>query len=392
MISLHSALLKGYKIKVTALDILTGKQGIQHTLSSESEVSAEDLILFVGSNSAAPLIIWTDSSFKLLKFNLIGTKHVASIIINNAGREATKRITVHAPQTTNSPPHFLVHYHSISSHWAEVYHVDVASGTAKKAYSLPEIGSLGAFSCSTEGDKVYFTRHTDFEISLLSSTSSDVVQSWSIRPKSHGGLADPQGIKHAVSEVVSKGPSSFAVRSALTLSSGDWELVRNGDPVWLRPESLAGTVAAAWVELTQEESLAQELAAESHIGLSGAYLHRFRRHSRDIVTYLPGWIEALPDRIMGMFVRSKEGQQDQALNQNSFGFKKIVVVATEHGRLAAKARYYGTLKLWILQLARNGKYFILRSKVALSKPAAWKGNSCASKHSQVIFCSISPAV
>ena len=366
MISLHPALLKGYKIQVRTLDLLTGKPGTQHTLSSESEVSAEDSILYIGSNSAAPLIVWTDSSFKVLKFNLIGTKHVGSININSEGREATKKISIHAPRAAGSPPHFLVHYQSISSHWAQVYHIDTASGTAKKAYSLPEIGSIGAFSSSTEGDKVYFTRHTEFEIFLYSSIAPDPIQSWPIRPKSHGGLAHPQGIMHAVSEVVPKGPSSFAVRSALTLSSGDWELIRNGDPVWLRSESLAGTVAAAWVELTQEESLAQELATESDSGLLGAYVHRFRRHVGDIVTYFPGWIEALPRWTMGFIFSGKEGQRDQALSHDSFGFRKIIIVATEHGRLAALDTGNQGNVLWnikVVDLAAGQKWQVQHVKV-----------------------------
>ena len=228
------------------------------------------------------------------------------------------------------------------------------------------MGSHGAFSSSTEGEKVYFTRYTEYEISLMSSTASDPIQSWSIRPKSHGGLADPQCVMHAVSEVASKGSSSFAVRSALTLSSGDWELVKNGDPVWLRSESLAGTVAAAWIELTQEESLAQELAEESHNGIIGAYVHRVSRHTRDIVTFLPGLLEALPDRVMGLFAGGKEAQQDQALNQDSFGFKKIVIVATQQGRLAALDTGIQGKVLWNIKavdLAAGQKWQVLHIKV-----------------------------
>ena len=366
VISLHPALLKGYKIQVKTLDLLTGKPRSQHTLSSESEVSAEDSVLWIGSNTAAPLIVWTDNSFKVIKFNLVGTKHVGSININSEGRETTKKISVHAPRTASSSPHFLVHYQSISSHWAEVYHVDTASGAAKKAYSLPEIGSVGAFSSSTEGGNVYFTRHTDFEIFLYSSTAPDPVQSWSVRPKSHGSLADPQGIMHAVSEVVPKGPSSFAVRSALTLLSGDWELVRNGDPVWLRAESLAGTVAAAWVDLTQEESLAQELATESDSGLLAAYVHRCKRHVGHIITYLPSWIENLPRWIMGLVLNSKAGQQDQTLNKDNFGFRKIVIVATEHGRLAALDTGNQGNVLWNIKavdLAADQKWQVQHVKV-----------------------------
>ena len=331
-ISVHSALLKGYKIRTTSLDISTGKRGAQHTMSSD-EVPTLDSILFIGSNAVTPLLIWADNSFKVLKVNVIGTKHVATVNVAS-NKETIEKVTVHAPRSINTPPHFLVHYQAASFHWAEVYHVD-PSGTVKRAYSLPEVGGIGAFSASSEDGKIYFTRNTDFEISLWSSISENVIQSWPIRPKSHGGLVDPQGVAHAVSEVRSRKPSGFAVRAALTLPSGDWELIRNGEADWLRSESLAGIVAATWVDLTVQPSLAQELAAESHQGVVEAYIHRCRRHARDVVTYLPGWIEALPERIIALFSSGKDSQQDQALKQDSFGFSKIVVVASGQGRLAA---------------------------------------------------------
>lgn len=333
-LSFHSALLKGLKIKVTALNMSSGQQVSQQTLSSENEVTNKESILFVGSGSATPLLIWTDSSLKVIKVNVIGTKHVASINVVNSNKEAIKQIKVHAPQATGSPPHFLVHYQSLSSHWAEVYHVDAVSGAVTRAYDLPKLGGLGGFSSSTENEKIYFTRHTEFETILLSSSSESVIRSWAVRPKSHGGLADPQDIIHAASEVVAKGASSFAVRSALTLQSGDWELIRNGDPLWLRSESIAGIVAASWVELNQAESLAQELAAESHSGPLGAYFYRFRRHTRDFVTYFPGFVENLPKRIMGIFTGSKGDEQRQSPDKDTFGFKKMIIVATEQGRLA----------------------------------------------------------
>ena len=361
-ISLHSAILKGYKIKVTSLDISNGQQISQHTLSSENEVTDEKSILFVSSNTAAPLLIWTDTSFKVIKVNILGTKHIASINIVNNRKEAIRGITVHAPRTTGSPQHFLVQYQSASSHWAEVYHVNAASGAVSKTYDLSELGGIGAFSCSTEGDQIYFTRHTDFEVTLLSSTSDAPIQSWPIRPKSHGGLADPQGVTHAVSEVASKGSLGFAVRSALTLPSGDWELVRNGDPVWLRSESIGGIVAAAWLELSLPESLAQALATETHSGILGAYTHRFRRHAKDVVTYLPGFIETLPEQVMGIFGGPKENEEDHSLDRDSFGFKKMVIAATERGRLA------------VLDTSKQGKVIWNIKAVDIAADQKWQVN------------------
>lgn len=364
-ISLHSALLKGYKIKVTALDVVTGKQGIQHTLSSEGEVISEDSILFVGSKAASPLLIWTDKAFKVIKVNIVGTKHIASLNVAQDD-EAIEKIQVHAPDILDAPAHFLVHYQAAISHWAEVYHIDPSTGAATKAYSLPKVKAVGAFSPSTEGSKVYFTRHTDFEVTLVSSTSNEVLSTWPVRPKSHGGLTHPQGVLHATSEVVSKGSTSFAVRSALALSSGDWELVRNGDPVWIRPESLAGAVAAAWVDLERADGLAEELAAEAHGGLLGAYIHRLRRHIREFVTYFPGWIEALPSTIIKAISGEQVSSASRSGQRDSFGFDKVVLVATERGRMISLQTGRQGNVLWnikAIDLPQHQKWRVLDMEV-----------------------------
>ena len=334
-ISLHSALLKGFKIKVIALDPVTGKETGQNTLSSDSEVASEGSILFVGANSAAPLLVWTDKTFKILKVNTIGTKHITTVNIVNDGAEDIEKISVHAPRTIKAQPHFLVHYQTAKSHWAQVYHVDLSDGSVTKAYDLPRVGGQGAFSTSTEYANVFFTRNTDFEVSLVASVSHGILGRWPVRPKSHGGLADPEGISHAVSEVVSKGETTYAVRSALTLTSGNWELIRNGDPVWIRPEGLTGVVAAAWADLAEEaQDLAQNLAMEGHQNVFAAYEHRVRRHVRDL-QHLPAWLQSIPTRVMASFLSTQPTTLEEGLHRDSFGFRKIVIAATDHGRLVA---------------------------------------------------------
>ena len=333
-VSLHSTLLKGYKIKVTELDSSTGRQTSQHTLSSDGEVTSENSILLLSAKPTSPLLVWTDKALKTLKINVIGTRHVSSVNIAQSTDHPIENIIVHASRTADAKAHFLVHYQAAKSHWAEVYHVDPASGGVEKAYDLSQVGGLGAFSTSTLGDTIYFIRNTDFEVTLVSSDSNDFLGQWLVRPKSDGGLIDPQGVSHAVSEVVSRGASNFAVRSALALPSGDWELVRNGDPVWVRPESLAGVIAAAWVDLVEAEDLAQELAAEGHSSVTKAYAHRVKRHVRDL-QHFPAWVQALPNRLVGSFTGGEARSQDQGLHRDSFGFRKIVIVATDKGRLAA---------------------------------------------------------
>jgi len=55
-VSLQPSLLKGYKIKVTVLDARTGQQTKHQILSSENDISTPESVLFVGSNTASPLL------------------------------------------------------------------------------------------------------------------------------------------------------------------------------------------------------------------------------------------------------------------------------------------------------------------------------------------------
>ena len=262
---------------------------------------------------------------------MIGTKQVTTLTVPSRNGESVEKIIVHAPRSPTANPHFLGHFQGADSHWAEVFHLGIET---KKVYDLPRLGGKGAFSTSSQGSEVYFTRHTAFENILASSTGPSILSHWDVRPKSHGGMVDPQDISHAASEVIFRGGSTYAVRSALTLPSGDWELIRNGDPYWVRPEGLTGVVAAAFVEIPKEENLAEELAAESHRGVIAAYVHRVRRHARDL-QHFPSWAQALPARVLGSFLRDSTVSQDQGLRRDGFGFHKLVIVATEHGRLAA---------------------------------------------------------
>ncbi|MCJ1473890.1 hypothetical protein MMC13_002545 [Lambiella insularis] len=349
-ISLRSTSMLGINPRYTILDIVTGKQSAQATLAAEGATSSKESLLFMGANSAAPILVWADRSKKNLHINLLGGKYINNVKFENKEKEDIESITVHAPRATNAQPHFLVHYQTSKSHWAEVYHIDISSGVTSKKYELPKLGGLGAFSASTIDANVYFTRNTDFEVSLTSSASHGILARWPIRPKSHGGLADPEGISHAVSEVVSKAGSSFSIRSALTLSTGDWELVRNSDPVWIRPEGLTGIVAAAWAEIPAEEDLAKVLAVESHSNVLSVYIHRVKRHISDL-EHFPAWLQKIPRRVIASFVGEKSGSLDQTLKPDSFGFRKIVIVATEKGRVAAIDAGMQGMIFWGIQAA-----------------------------------------
>ncbi|KAL1970947.1 hypothetical protein VTN77DRAFT_2781 [Rasamsonia byssochlamydoides] len=320
-ISLQSALLKGYKIKITVLDPESGRQTKQHILTSENEVSTPESILFVGANTASPLIVWADKSQKALKINIIGSKQVHTVNIENDSGEDIQRIEVQAPQGLNSLPHFLVHYETDSSSWAEVYHTDLQSSTISKAYQLPRLSEKSVFATSHKAGNVYFTRITDSEIIVVSSASHGVLGRWP-----HKKRTVDTGL-HAVAEVASKGDSA-AVRFAYVLDSEDWVLVRNGEAEWTRHEGLAGAVAASWAEPPSSEDLVHELEIEGHASVLSAYIHRVKRHIRDL-QHLPAWLQELPKRVFSSFLTA------ELSNLDSFGLAKLVIVATESGRVIA---------------------------------------------------------
>ncbi|KAJ5992505.1 hypothetical protein N7451_008229 [Penicillium sp. IBT 35674x] len=320
-ISLQSALLKGYKIKVTALDPVNGRQTRQYALNSENEIATPESVLYVGANVASPLIVWADKTHKTLKVNVIGTKQVQTINIENTSGQDIRQITVHAPHKLNSLPHFLVHYVTESGAWAEVYHVDLMTSAVTKAYKLPYLQGQSAVATSNIDANVYFTRITDSEATIVSSASHGILGRWDME------AASTERALHAVSEVVSKG-KSVAVRAVVLREAGAWELVRNGQTEWTRHEALIDAVAATWVEQEAQEALAHELEVEGHESLIGAYIHRVKRHIRDL-QHLPEWLKGLPQRIVSSVL------SDEVTNLDNFGVAKPVIVATKSGRLYA---------------------------------------------------------
>ncbi|EEH42593.1 uncharacterized protein PADG_07413 [Paracoccidioides brasiliensis Pb18] len=353
-ISLHSAMRKGYKIKVTALDLKTGAYANQYTLSSDSEVSSPESIIFVGANSISPLIVWVDSAWKTIKINVIGTKHIHSIIVENNSGEDVERIEVHAAQSLNAEPHFLLHYATKSKSWAEVYHIDIKSASIDKAYDLPLVGESSVFATSTRDANVYFTRITKTETSVVSSASREFLARC-IMSKNI-----TESAFHAVSEVVSRG-STYAVRFAQVLESGDWMLVRNGEIGWNRPEILTEAVAASWADVNGGEILAHELEVEGHESVIGAYIHRLKRHAKDLVS-LPEWLQGLPVRILSSLVAS------EATDLSNFGLGKLVIIATRKGYVLA------------IDYATKGKVAWKR-KVVEALNGDWKVKAISTAHS-----------
>ncbi|KAI0125061.1 hypothetical protein BJ170DRAFT_685930 [Xylariales sp. AK1849] len=323
VVSLHGSLLS-YSLKVSVLDPLTGKRLDEMNIGTKGEVQKEEDVMFVGANSAAPVLAWTDNALTTLKVNVLGTKHKQEFPLV----ADTSSVEIHAPHHVQSQPHFLVQSRTKTADKADVYHVDLKSNAITKAYDLPLLDGESAFSTSTSGSNVYFTRVTVDEVIITSSTSHSILGHWPL----HGG-DDTTGALHAVSEVIKKAEDNFAVRSAVVLDTDDWAMVRNGEVGWTRPEGLSGAVAATWAEIPESEDLAKTLAAEAHSNPFEAYLHRVNRHVNDL-QHLPAFLQSIPGRLLSTIVGTDALQGGSAtLSRDTFGFNKLVVLATRRGKL-----------------------------------------------------------
>ncbi|KAH6643810.1 hypothetical protein C7974DRAFT_6826 [Boeremia exigua] len=329
-ISLHSSIIgSGSKLKITSLSPITGKKLDQYTLSSDAEITSRDHIVFAGANTAAPILAWTDKTNKVLKVNIIGTKTVASF--DTPGKNPIEKVVLHAPGHVNSQAHFLVEYQTPFGHSAEVYHVDLKSNSVSKAYSLPELDGRGTFATSTTDANVYFTRITEDEILVVSSASHGILGRW---PTARSPALAGAYPVHANSEVVVKSGATTAARSAVLFSNGQWALILNGEIAWTRPEFLSQTSSAVWARLPEVEALAAELEVERHQNIVSAYIHRVKRHIQDL-EHFPAWAQSLPQRLLGNVVGKPKQTTVDDIQQDTFGFHRLVIVATEKGRLAA---------------------------------------------------------
>lgn len=346
LVSLHGNLLS-YSLKVTVLDTLTGKRLDEITIGTKGDVNSEKDVMFVGANSAAPIVAWTDESLTKLRVNVLGTKNKQEFPL---GPETTS-VEIHAPHLVQSQPHFLVHSQTKIGSRAEVYHIDLKTSSIKKAYDLPHLKGSSAFSTSSEGANVYFTRITENEMTLTASSSDTALGRWPIKAGNYSA-----GAVHAVSEVVKKSSDNYAVRSAAVTDSDDWVIFRNGELSWSRPEGMSAAVAAIWAEIPESEALAKTLEAEAHSNPVSAYIHRINRHIDDL-QYLPDYLASIPQRLLSSILGTESTKT--SLTRDSFGFNKIIILATRRGRV------YG------LNAGDHGKMIWTRKAFEFGPGEAW---------------------
>lgn len=335
-------LLSSSKAKVVTLDGITGRETSQTSVAVDSEALGDNGQYSTASCSGLPFLISADRASKSVKFSLLAHPKVVTLSLDDKG-EDIEGITVHHACDPAAPTHFLLHVSGKTCQWAEIYHVDVKSGEATRAYLLPATEEKSTFAATSSGSTVYFTRSTESEVILYSSDSHAQLGRWRKSSfKATPGSAHP----HAVAEVVSKGQAGYAVRLAETSPSGDWSLIRNGELQWTRPEMLAYANVAAWAEDDGPDALAEELDLESSVNLLAAYAHRINRHAADLLS-LPSFLRKLPETIL-----RPSPDSDDSARRNLVGTKTVIVGTARRDLIALDATNAGVLK-WQTSLSSH---------------------------------------
>ncbi|KAK1763618.1 hypothetical protein QBC33DRAFT_549577 [Phialemonium atrogriseum] len=322
VVSLHGS-PGAYNLRVSVLDTATGRRVDDIIVGAKGDVHSEAGVMFVGGNSAAPIVAWTDESRSKLRINVLGTKTRQEFPLE----DDTVGVEFHAPHLPQSLPHFLVHSQTKTGNRASVYHIDLKSNAITKAYELPHLPGHGAFSTSSSGANVFFTRITEDEVLLTASTSHGILGRWPLSSGAREGSA-----VHGTSEVVKKSDDTYAIRSAAVTDADEWLMVRNGELAWTRPEGMAGGVAAAFAEIPESEDLAKTLEQEAHSNPLSAYIHRVGRHVNDL-QHLPEYLRAVPQRLLSSILGTEITAKADKPFRDNFGFHKLVILATRRGRL-----------------------------------------------------------
>ena len=327
VVSLHGS-GASYNLRVASLDTATGARVDQWMVGTKGDIHGPQDVMFVGANSAAPIVAWANSGLAKLTVNVLGSRTKQDFTLPP---DATS-VQVHAPHLAQSLPHFLVHIQTKpngqgeKSNKAIVFHTDLKTGQSNIAYELPYFRGEGAFSTSSDGANVYFTQTSSEETLIVSSESHGILARWPIK---QDAKVNPV---QAVSEVIRKpGGQDFAIRSAVVNNLDDWIVIRNGEKDWTRHEGLSGAVAAAWAEIPEGEDLAKVLAEEAHTNPLSAYIHRVTRHIEDL-KYLPGYLASIPGHVVNSIAGGDVVGKKEGLHRDNFGFNKILVIATRRGR------------------------------------------------------------
>ncbi|KAL1894602.1 hypothetical protein Cpir12675_003589 [Ceratocystis pirilliformis] len=300
-------------VSVIPVDVSSNSISPEIVFSKSNQVPR---ILFVGGSLTQPIMVWSHDIEGVIYVNTLGSSSKAEIALSGSASQVNIRGSV----STGSKTYILVD--SKTGKDAQVY--EIGSSSVTKAYTLPGTSGMSIFSAAAVGDESYFVRATIDKVALFSWENPSAVFEWPLVVKDNKVIVD------SISEVI-KSSSGFNLSVAGVSSNHEWILLNDGQEAWSRVEGLSSTVAAAFANIPEDEHIAKALDQEAHTNPVAAYMHRATRHLEDL-QHLPAYLQSLPDKL----ISAVYGKPSVAPGtRDSFGFHKILIVATSRGRVYA---------------------------------------------------------
>lgn len=338
-LSKSAALLSTGKVKVVVLDQKNGHEDRHATLSLNPDSIVENSLVCPDPEAALPVVVAAEPPFKNIRFGDLKSGKVATTTFTK-NAEDVKVLSIHQScHSVGGVWHILVHAKGGTKHWAEVFHFDGSHDKIQNAYALPVTEERSNFASTIVGESQFFTQITDSEVILYSSEFQEQRGKW---PRRRTGPTSTSSTResYAIAEVVTRSRNEAAVRVAVRVaelsSNGEWSLVRNGDTQWTRPEFLANTIIASWVEETGIDSLAAELESEISSNPLTAYVHRWTRHLQDLRHF--------PSSIMHIFESLISTDTSQVKSKTLIGSRTVLIGTSRLEVAALNAVEFGAVK------------------------------------------------
>lgn len=325
-VSRSAGVVSGSKIKVEMIDSATGKSERTYSIDAGSTTVTSTGSLIAGAGSDYPFIVAADASYQSLTVNLLGKVKSSSVAVDTQG-DSIQSIRVHAPDRQKASPHFLVHVVGQTKQWAEVFHLDTATGEVTRIYKLPASTGRSSYAASSNANHVYFTKVTETDVSVYGSSNQKPLSSW---PRRHIGFSVSASTAPIfIAAEVARG-TNIAVRVAVLSPEGSWYLIRNGDSQWWRPEMLAYTTLATFSNEVIADALIQELETEVRVDPATAYINRLYRHTKEL-TRIPRYLLSLPQKLLNPV------DDEISTRQKLVGARSVIVATSKNYVLSVDA-------------------------------------------------------
>ncbi|KAK7205135.1 hypothetical protein BZA70DRAFT_248339 [Myxozyma melibiosi] len=137
----------------------------------------------------------------------------------------------------------------------------------------------------------------------------------------------------------------------------EYTYVNSTGKVWARDESTVGATASLFVDLEEEgeESAIGDVLFEEHASPVEAYVHRLSRHIRalnDLPAYLVSFVKRF---ISGNYDAAPETYSGSVTIGDTFGFRKLIILATPRGGLRALDTANGGARVWKVDNVLSGE-------------------------------------